>query len=280
MELGVSTLPKLSRDTTDRNRTSPFAFTGNKFEFRAVGSTQPCYWPNTVLNTIVAEAVENLVDELESGKGELNKNLAEALRKRIKAHKRVLFSGNGYSKDWHKEAARRGLPNLKDTPACLKAAHNQKYAALFEKHKVTSRLEYESRVEIGWERYVKVLNIEANSTLDIARNQILPAALAHQGKVAAAIRDTKLAGVAPPREEITILQRVSKDVAALSNSLDALEKVLLKANAAESKKQGEAFRDLVLPAMNSVRTLVDSLEDVVEDDLWPLPKYREMLFQY
>ncbi len=278
MALGVSTLPKLSRDTTDRNRTSPFAFTGNKFEFRAVGSTQPCYWPNTVLNTIVA--VEDLADELESGKGALNKRLAEALRKRIKAHKRVLFSGNGYSKEWHQEAARRGLPNLKDTPACLKAAHNPKYAALFEKYKVTSRLEYESRVEIGWERYVKVLNIEANSTLDIARNQILPAGLAHQRKVAAAIRDTKAAGVSPPVEEKALLRQVTNDVTSLSRALNALEKALSKANASDFHRQGEIFRDQVLPAMSKVRAQVDALEDVVEDDLWPLPKYREMLFQY
>jgi len=280
MELGVTTLPTLPKDTTDRNRTSPFAFTGNKFEFRAVGSTAPCYWPQTVLNTIVAEAVKDLADELEKGSGDFNKRLAEALRKRIKAHKKVVFSGNGYSADWHKEAAKRGLPNLKDTPACLKAAHNQKYIDLFKGHKVANEIEYESRVEIGWERYVKVINIEANATLDIGRSQILPAVLAYQSKLAGALRDTKMAGVSVPPTEKAMLQAVVKGVVDLSNALDALEKALTKANATDAKKQGETFRDSVIPAMQKVRGLADGLEGVVEDDLWPLPKYREMLFQY
>ncbi len=280
MELGVSTLPKLNKDTTDRNRTSPFAFTGNKFEFRAVGSTQPCYWANTVLNTIVADALRNLTDELENGKGDFNKRLSAALCKRIKAHKKVLFSGNGYSVEWHKEAAKRGLPNLKDTPSCLKVAHDKKYVQLFEKYKVASELEYESRVEVGWERYVKVLNIEANATLDIGRNQILPAALAHQSKVASALKDTQAAGVSVPPEEKALLQQVVDGVVELSAALKALDKALDKANGADPKKQGEAFHDLVIPAMSKVRSVADGLEGVVEDELWPLPKYREMLFQY
>jgi glutamine synthetase len=280
MELGVTTLPKFNKDTTDRNRTSPFAFTGNKFEFRAVGSSAPCYWANTVLNTIVAEEIADLCDELEEGKGDFNKKLTEALRKRLKAHKRVLFSGNGYSAEWHKEAAKRGLPNLKDTPACLKAAHNKKYIDLFEKYHVVNELEYEARVEVGWERYVKVLNIEANATLDIGRNQILPAVLTYQGRVASALRDTKLAGVSVPPAQKALLQQIVKGGVELSNALDALEKALTKANGVDAKKQGDAFRDTVIPAMSKVRGVADGLEAVVEDDLWPLPKYREMLFQY
>jgi len=279
MELGVSVLPKFHRDTTDRNRTSPFAFTGNKFEFRAVGSSSPCYWANTVLNTIVAEELGALCDELEGAKGDFNKNLTEALRKRLKAHKRVLFSGNGYSVEWHKEAEKRGLPNLKDTPSCLKAAHQKRFVELFEKHKVVSELEYEARVEVAWERYVKVLNIEATATSDIARTQVLPAVLTYQGRVAASLRDTKLAGVSVPPAQKALLQRVVKGAVDLSNALDALDKALDKANAAETKKQGEAFRDIVIPAMSKVRVVADDLEGVVEDDLWPLPKYREMLFQ-
>jgi glutamine synthetase len=280
MELGVTTLPKLNKDTTDRNRTSPFAFTGNKFEFRAVGSSAPCYWANTVLNTIVAEELAELCDELEEGKGDFNKRLTEALRKRLKAHKRVLFSGNGYSAEWHKEAAKRGLPNLKDTPACLKAAHNKQYIELFEKHKVVNELEYEARVEVGWERYVKVLNIEGNATLDIGRNQILPAVLTYQGRVAMSLRDTKLAGVSVPPAQKALLQQLVKGAVELSNALDNLDKALGKANGVDAKKQGDAFRDFVIPAMSKVRGVVDGLEPVVEDELWPLPKYREMLFQY
>jgi glutamine synthetase len=280
MELGVSTLPKFNKDTTDRNRTSPFAFTGNKFEFRAVGSTQPCYWANTVLNTIVADELSSLCDELEAGKGDFNKLLTEALRKRLKDHKRVLFSGNGYSAEWQKEAAKRGLPNMKDTPVCLKAAHNKKYSDLFEKHKVLSELEYESRIEVGWERYVKVLNIEANATLDIGHNQILPAVLSYQGRVAAALRDTKQAGVSVPPVQKALLQKVVKGAVDLSNALTALHQQLNKAVAADAKKQGEAYRDLVIPAMSKVREVADEMEGFVEDELWPLPKYREMLFQY
>ena len=280
MELGVSTLPKFNKDTTDRNRTSPFAFTGNKFEFRAVGSTQPCYWANTVLNTIVADALRGLADELESGKGDFNKNLAEALRKRIKSHKKVLFSGNGYSAEWHQEAEKRGLPNLKDTPACLQAAHQKKYVQLFGKYKVASELEYEARIEVAWERYVKVLNIEANATLDIARNQILPAALAYQGKVARTLNETKSAGVAVPAPQKALLERLVELASGLGTGLEVLDKALAAANAMEARKQGEAFRDRVIPAMSKVRTAVDELEEIVEDDLWPLPKYREMLFQY
>ena len=153
MELGVSTLPHLNKDATDRNRTSPFAFTGNKFEFRAVGSSAPCYWPNTVLNTIVAEKVKVLADELEKAKGgDFNKTLTDILRSWVKKHKKVFFSGNNYAEDWHAEAAKRGLPNLKDTVECLVAATKEQYVALFESHKVLSKIEYEARTEIGWER--------------------------------------------------------------------------------------------------------------------------------
>jgi glutamine synthetase len=281
MELGVTTLPAFPMDATDRNRTSPFAFTGNKFEFRAVGSSQPCYLANTVLNTTVAQAIKELVDELEkASKGDFNKALTEALRSRIKAHKKVLFSGNNYSEEWHAEAAKRGLPNLRDTVECLKAAHNKKFEELFEAHKVLSQKEYEARIEIYWERYVKVLNIEATATVDIARNQILPAVLAYQTKVAQAVSALKNAGVEVPAPQIELLNRIAKGAASLKTGVDTLETALDKASGAELKVQGESFRSQVIPAMNEVRKIADELEGVVEDDLWPLPKYREMLFQY
>lgn len=281
MELGVSTLPPLAKDATDRNRTSPFAFTGNKFEFRAVGSSAPCYWANTVLNTIVAEKLEQLASELETAKGgDLHKSLTSTLRAWLKKHKRVVFSGNNYSEEWHAEAAKRGLPNLKDTVACLQAANNEKYISLFEKHHVLNKIEYEARTEIGWERYVKVLNIEGTATLDIARNQILPACVTYQKHVADAIVAVKTAGVDVPAAELDLLKSVTEKVASLKSSIDSLDAQLSKANQTDAHHQGQAFRDLVIPAMLDTRKIVDELEGIVEDDLWPLPKYREMLFQY
>jgi glutamine synthetase len=281
MELGVSTLPALPKDATDRNRTSPFAFTGNKFEFRAVGSSAPCYWPNTVLNTIVAEKIQQMANELESAKGaDFNKTLTDTLRSWVKKHKRVFFSGNNYSEEWHAEAAKRGLPNLKDTVECLKAAANEKYVDLFAKHHVLSKIEYEARTEINWERYVKVLNIEGTATLDIARNQILPAALGYQKKVADAIIALKGAGVDAPAAQVELLKTVANGAAALKSAIDTLDKQLNAANGTNPHHQGEAFRNLVIPAMTATRKAADELEGVIEDDMWPLPKYREMLFQY
>ena len=281
MELGVTTLPAFPMDATDRNRTSPFAFTGNKFEFRAVGSSQPCYFANTVLNTAAAKSIQELVDELEKAPAaDFNKALTEALRARIKAHKKVLFSGNNYSEEWHAEAAKRGLPNLKDTVECLKAAHSKKFAGLFESYKVLSAKEYEARIEIFWERYVKVLNIEATATIDIARNQILPAVIAYQTKVAQSLVALKGAGVEVPAAQLELLNRVAQGAAALKTGVDSLESALDGASTAELTAQGESFRDKVIPVMLAVRKTADGLESVVEDDLWPLPKYREMLFQY
>ncbi len=281
MELGVSTLPPLNKDTTDRNRTSPFAFTGNRFEFRAVGSSAPCYWPNTVLNTIVAEKLKLLADELEKAKpGDFNKALTETLRTWVKKHKKVFFSGNNYSAEWHAESAKRGLPNLKDTVECLSAATKEAYVALFERHKVLSKIEYEARTEIGWERYVKILNIEGTATLDIGMNQILPAAFTYQKALADSINALKSAGVEPPAAQLDLLKTVANKTAALKTALDSLESDLAKSNGTDAHHQGETFRNLIIPAMLGVRTIADELEGIVEDDLWPLPKYREMLFQY
>jgi glutamine synthetase len=281
MELGVSILPPLPKDATDRNRTSPFAFTGNKFEFRAVGSSSPCYWANTVLNTIVAEKIQQMANELEAAKGgDFNKALTDTLRSWVKKHKKVLFSGNNYAEEWHAEAAKRGLPNLKDTVECLTAASNEKYVDVFAKHKVLNKIEYDARTEIGWERYVKVLNIEGTATLDIARSQILPAAIAYQKKLADSIVALKHAGVAVPAAEVELLTLVAERAGSLKTAIDQLDVALGKAGGTESHHQGQAFRDLVIPAMQATRKIADELEGVVEDDLWPLPKYREMLFQY
>jgi len=181
LDLGVSSLPALPRDATDRNRTSPFAFTGNKFEFRAVGSSAPIYWPQTVLNTAVADSLSQLADELDKLKPADFDGLSEILSGIARDNKQVLFEGNGYSPEWHAEAERRGLPNNKTTVDALPALSTAKAKSVFAKFGVLSERELAARVEIGWERYVKVGNIEANAALDIARTMILPAAIRHLG---------------------------------------------------------------------------------------------------
>jgi glutamine synthetase len=284
MELGVSVLPPLPKDATDRNRTSPFAFTGNKFEFRAVGSTAAIYFPNMVLNTAVADVIAEMTDQLEKatkGGGNFNKALAALLQKYVKAHKRVIFSGNGYSEAWHKEAAKRGLPNLKTTPDALHAMDNADYKKLFAKHKVLSSKEYTAREEIMWERYVKQLNIEALAVTDMARNLILPAAVKYQSSLASTIKATEDVVSANNGGAKAVLEDVVENINALYSGIESLKKAHGNAAGASSlPKQAEAYRDQVAPAMLKVREAADTLEGLVADELWPLPKYREMLFQY
>jgi glutamine synthetase len=281
MELGVSTLPPLPRDATDRNRTSPFAFTGNKFEFRAVGSTAAIYWPNTILNTIVAESIDRIATELESAKGDFNSALATVLQKEIKEHKRVLFNGNGYGQEWHEEAAKRGLPNLKTTIEALKAMPKKEYKQLFEKYKVLNEKEYDAREEIMWERYVKVTNIEANATVDIARNQILPAVIGYQSKLANTIGLTAAVLKSGQKGQNDLLNNVAKGASDLFEAIEALDGLIDKANEGSSLHQiAASLKDSVIPEMLKVRALADWLEGYVDDESWPLPKYREMLFQY
>jgi glutamine synthetase len=280
LELEIPTLPPLPKDSTDRNRTSPFAFTGNKFEFRAVGSTAPIYWPNTVLNTIVAESIDRIASELEKGKGDL-KPLADILMKEIKEHKKVLFSGNGYSSEWHEEARKRGLPNLKTTVDCLTVMPKKEYRELFKRYKVLSGKEYESREEIMWERYVKILNIEANATVDIARNQILPVVLSYQNKLASTIQATQSVVEVHQRGQVALLEKLVEEASQLYEAVQSLDKSIEKANQFSSLHQmAAAFKDGVIPEMDKVRKIVDGLEEQIDDALWPLPKYREMLFQY
>ena len=280
MQLGVSVLPPLPKDATDRNRTSPFAFTGNKFEFRAVGSTAAIYWPNTILNTIVAESIDRIATKLEKG-GDLNKTLATVLQEEIKEHKKVIFNGNNYSAEWHAEAAKRGLPNLKSTVDALKAMPKKEYKELFSKYKVLNEKEYDAREEIIYERYVKVVNIEANATVDIARNQILPAVLSYQKKIAQTISLTQSVSKTAQKGQTTLLDSVAKGASELYDAIEALDELISKANGGGSlHKISAALKDSVIPGMLKVRETADKLEAVVEDECWPLPKYREMLFQY
>jgi glutamine synthetase len=272
LELGVTSLPDLPKDATDRNRTSPFAFTGNKFEFRAVGSSAPIYWPQTVLNTIVADSLEFIADKMEKLKPDDFAGLTKILSEVIKENKQVYFSGNGYSEEWHAEAARRGLPNNKSTVDSLPALESAKAKKVFSKFGVLSERELSSRADIFWERYVKVQNIEANVALEIAKTQIVPAAVGYLGQLALA---SKSKGAAKVADQVAALTD------ALVERIEALEKAQHDAHHAGSvHAEAKAFKEQVLPAQDALRAVADELETVVADDLWPLPKYRELLFQY
>jgi glutamine synthetase len=272
VELGVTSLPVLSKDATDRNRTSPFAFTGNKFEFRAVGSSAPIYWPQTVLNTAVADSLKALADDLEALKPGDMTGLTGILSGIANANKQVLFEGNGYSEEWHAEAARRGLPNNRSTVEALPSLTTDKARALFSGFGVLSERELAARVEISWERYVKVQNIEANCAVDIAATMILPATVRYLGQL----------NDAPSSRGInTVCERVSGLADSLVDAIGALQHAQHEAHEAGSvEDEARAFSTSVIPAQETLRGVADELETMVADDLWPLPKYRELLFQY
>jgi glutamine synthetase len=272
VELGVTSLPVLPRDATDRNRTSPFAFTGNKFEFRAVGSSAPIYWPQTVLNTAVADALEGLADKLDKLKPGDFEGLTRILSETAKRHRRILFEGNNYSEEWHAEAATRGLPNNRTTVDALPALTTKKAITVFSRHGVLSERELTARAEINWERYVKVSNIEASCALDMARTMILPAAVRYLGELSAAVASKGVTA---------ITKQVAASVDAVVGAIDELEHAQHAAHEAGAlQAEAQAFRDRVIPAQEALREVVDELETLVADDLWPLPKYRELLFQY
>ncbi len=272
VKLGALSLPELSKDATDRNRTSPFAFTGNKFEFRAVGSSAPIYWPQTVLNTAVADSLSKLADDLDKLDPGDFAGLTRILSSIVGANKQVLFEGNGYSEEWHAEAAERGLPNNKSTVDALPALTTAKAKKVFAKFGVLSERELASRVEILWERYVKVSNIEANCALDMASTMILPATAAYLGQ---------LAGASSSRGIASVSQRVSDLADALVDAIAALERAQHHAHEAGSvQAEAKVFATSVIPAQAALRDVVDALETLVSDELWPLPKYRELLFQY
>ena len=268
LRVGVDTLPALPKDTTDRNRTSPFAFTGNKFEFRAPGSSQNCAQSQMVLNTIVAESIDAICDRLEGMKGDFNENLQKLLQYEVKAHKRVIFSGDGYSAAWPKEAAKRGLPNLRDTMAALAPLKDPRNVALFEKYGVLSRTEMLSRWEIGMEDYHRRIRIEASISLEIARSMIRPVVADEFSRLATALGQAKSDGL---KFGIRGLTALSSKLGAGHDDLhvkcDRLEKAL-------ARKRHEAQ----IVAMNDLRRTVDRLESLVDDSRWPLPKYREILF--
>jgi glutamine synthetase len=278
---GVSVLPPLPKEAGDRNRTSPFAFTGNKFEFRAVGSSANISGANTVLNTIVAESLDYIATKLEAdikGGKSLTAAIQELLPPIVKESKKVIFNGNGYSEEWHQEAAKRGLPNHKNTVEVLPVVTRKDTIELFTKYKVYSEKELQSRFNILAEAYVKTLNIEANTALMIARGQILAAALRYQKEVADSVAATKAAGVSSPAAVETLNALVS-GINDLSKNIAALEKEAgHHGDGSDPYAHAKHMREHVFPALNNLRAAADKLEGLVADDLWPLPTYREMLF--
>jgi glutamine synthetase len=278
LEIGVDTLPKLPKDAGDRNRTSPFAFTGNRFEFRAVGSGQAIGGPLTILNTILADSIDYMATQLEgavaSGKT-LNAAVADVLAKVTKEHDAVVFNGNGYSEEWHAEAAKRGLPNNKTTVEALAAYERPEVVALFDKYKVLSPRELHSRYEIFFEQYCKSVNVEAKLVINMARTMILPGVIRYENEIAQSVASLKAAGVTAGTGT---LEKIAGLVATVEKKVEALEKTLASSHASSVAKEAVHFCNDVLPVMLEVRTAADSLEGLVAHDRWGLPTYEEMLF--
>jgi glutamine synthetase len=280
LEVGVDTLPPLPKDAGDRNRTSPFAFTGNKFEFRAVGSSQSIAGPLVVLNTIMAESLDYVATTLEKAtKGDpkkLNAAVQDLLQEIITEHKAILFNGDNYSESWHKEAAKRGLPNARNTVDALAAVYEDKEVSdMFAKYNVLSKREYNARNDIYLERYCKDINTEAMLCHDIAKSIILPAAYRYQGELASTVAAMKAAGV---EADASSLNNVTGLVGNLEKAVAKLEAAMAHHANGSILAHAKHYRDEVCPAMLEIRKQVDALEGVVADDLWPLPTYQEMLF--
>ena len=279
MDLGVDVLPKFSKDTTDRNRTSPFAFTGNKFEFRMPGSAQNLSDCDTILNTAVAKELKGYADELEGAEDFTSAAIA-LVKRTIRDHRRVIFNGNGYSAEWEAEAAKRGLPNKKNTPAALPALIDPKNIALMEEFGVLTKVEMHSRYEVELEHYSKVINIEALTMLEMARKQLLPAVNAYMSEVAnTAASKLAVSESISVRSETKTLGRLSADADAMSDAIDTLQDAVDAAKALPSESEkAVAFHDNVLPAMDTLRAAADDAETLCGEDYWPLPSYSKMLY--
>jgi glutamine synthetase len=275
--VGVSSLPDFPKDTTDRNRTSPFAFTGNKFEFRMVGSNLNIAGPNTILNTIVANSLKEFADELE-GKEDFNSALHDLLVKTIKEHKRIIFNGNGYGSEWPVEAEKRGLPNLKSTVDAIPCVTAKKNIELFTKFGVYSEVELHAREEILLENYSKVINIEALTAADMAKTEILPAVMKFAKDVCDIAASKKAMGIDPAVETATA-NKVNTLTIALSEKANALSEAVVRAQAVDGVlEMARAYRDDVFSTMQSLRAVADELETIVGEEYWPYPTYDELLF--
>ena len=279
LHTGVSTVPDLPMDATDRNRTSPFAFTGNKFEFRMPGSAENLSDANTILNTAVAKELKQFVADVE-GAADFECAAAAWVKKTLNDHRRVIFNGNGYSEAWEAEAARRGLPNRKCTPDAMVALKEEKNISLMEEFGVLTKTEMLSRYEVEMEHYSKIINIEARTMLKIASKQLIPAATSYMGEVAstAAAKIAAVEGIST-KSEAKLLTALSKYTDEMSDATDALKAVTDKVSALDDETaKAHAFHDEVLPAMDTLRAAADAAEELVDEDYWPLPCYSRMLF--
>lgn len=281
MDLGARTLPQIPKHTSDRNRTSPFAFTGNKFEFRAVGSSQNCAWPATVLNTIIAESIDHVASALEKKAGKhpspakLDAAVREVLAKVVKENRRVCFDGDGYKDAWHKEAAKRGLPNLRSTVEALPELNTTLAKAVFAKYGILSERELHARYEVQLEQYVKLVTIEAKTLVSMARTEVLPAAIRQQSELADAVGGTIAAGV-DCADGTASLKAFVGQVSVLRQQITNLEKAVA-AVSGDALTSARSIHAKVVPAMESLRAVCDGLETEVSADLWPLPTYTQML---
>ncbi len=277
LKVGVHVLPRFAKDTTDRNRTSPFAFTGNKFEFRMLGSAKSIASANIVLNTAVAESLKSYADRLENVEN-FEDALHELIKKTIKDHKRIIFNGNGYDDEWIKEAEKRGLYNLPATPDCLPCLISEKNVKLFEEHKVFTKAELEARHEIYFEGYCKTLNIEALTTLDMVSKDILPAISKYVGKLCKTAERKKMFAADCTYED-DIIQKLSSLSAVIYNKTTDLENALsgIK-SAANAVEEANIFKDTIIPLMNEIRKAVDEAECAMSSEYWPYPSYADLLF--
>ena len=278
LETGVSTLPDLQKDATDRNRTSPFAFTGNKFEFRMVGSADSIAGPNTTLNAIVAEAFCEAADILEKA-DDFDVAVHDLIKEYMTKHQRIVFNGNGYSDEWVKEAEKRGLPNIKSMIEAASTLTSDKAVALFEKFGIYTEAELKSREEIIYETYAKSINIEALTMIDMAGKQIIPAVVKYTKVLADSVNAVKAAG-ADAAVQTDLLKQVSKKLEAMQKALVKLEKAEAKGSAmTDAKEQAFYYKDTVMTAMAELRKPADELEMIVDKELWPLPTYGELMFE-
>ena len=279
MDLGVDVLPKFSKDTTDRNRTSPFAFTGNKFEFRMPGSAENLSDCNTILNTAVAKELKGYADELEGAEDFTSAAIA-LVKRTIRDHRRVIFNGNGYTAEWEAEAEKRGLPNKKNTPAALPALIEPKNIQLMEDFGVLTKVEMESRYEVEMEHYSKIINIEALTMLEMARKQLLPAVNSYMSEVAnTAASKLAVSEAISVRSETKTLQKLSADADAMSDAIDTLQAAVNAAKTLPTEtEKAVAFHSDVIPAMDALRAAADDAETICGEDYWPLPSYSKMLY--
>jgi len=276
---GVSTLPKFKMDATDRNRTSPFAFTGNKFEFRMVGSTQPCSQPMTVLNTIVANELCNAADIFEAA-DDFEAAATKYVVDTLTAHQAIIFNGNGYSDEWVEEAAKRGLPNVKCMVDAIPYYTTPETVAIFAKMGVMSKVELEARAEVMFENYAKYINIEANVMIDMVKKQILPAVLAYEGTLAKEAADIARNSIDPSVQKEIIQEIAAKAAELKSATSDLAEKVAKAAELADDiPAWAKYYHDVIFASFDSVRKPADELEEIVAKDAWPIPTYKDLLFE-